>query len=90
MAETAALGCQVDKEGHDMGELHPVAEVVHDLVVHRGERLVIDFAKLRTTPRGGSIIAKLGPAWKDEPAHDHRGKPRPGSFAVKYDRVRQP
>lgn len=64
------LGCQVDKLGYDMGELHPVAETVHGLLLrlHRGARaagnLVVEHALRGEIPAGATLEPQLQPAWK--------------------------
>ena len=91
LAEAKALGCRVDKVGYDRGELHTVAEAVHDLVVHNGGRMIWRYAEKKSTPPGGKIVARLGPNWKNEPRYSmqrcedgsQRMLPLPGTFTEK-------
>ena len=92
------LGVRVDKSGYDVGDLHPVAEVVNSLVnAMPGGRLIIEFARHRAIPEGGSFETELGPSWKVEPRYDMVSfgaelvaLPRQGAFNVVYDRNKHP
>lgn len=82
------LGCFVDRSVGDPGHLHPLAEIVNDLVIAIGGGLIIRFAAKREVPIGGSIESRLEPDWKSEPLYD--GKPRPNAFKMLYNDHRQP
>lgn len=66
------LGCQVDKLGYDMGELHPVAEAVHGIVARLQTSglaagfLVIQHAQKGEIPTGATLEPRLQPDWKSK------------------------
>jgi hypothetical protein len=92
------LGVRVDKTGYDVGDLHPVAEVINSLVTAMpGGRLIIEFGRRRAIPEGGSFEVALGPSWKVEPRYDMvtcgatlLSLPRQGAFDVVYDGNKHP
>lgn len=98
--EIMLLGCRVDKIGADTGDLHPVAETVHDLARRLGAyRTIRTCAIRREPPIGGSIEARLGPVWKVEPRYERalcegcgevHALPKAGSFKVDYDTRKYP
>lgn len=86
------LGCRIDRQGHDAGDLHPVAEAVNELVgsMLSAKALIIYFASRGAVPEGLDFEIRLGPSWKAEPRFDFQGTPRPGSFHVSYDKNKHP
>lgn len=89
LSSFSVLGVSVDRLGYNMGELHPVAEVVHGIVCGLQRevptKLIQHYAASASVPPGYDLEVELGPVWKGEPKYDMRGLPRPGSFKVEHD-----
>lgn len=98
------LGVRIERQGYNMGELHPVAEIVHDLVtgmVSEDGTLIVRYAAKAAIPRGATFDVKLGPVWKGDPRYMHqacgdcckgelRALPAPGSFRIMVDSGKRP
>lgn len=99
-AEVMILGVRVDRQGYDIGDLHPVAEAVNELVMAMplpAAKLIVHFAERREVPSGARFDIKLGPSWKVEPRYDigqcsacgqFHALPKSSAFYVVYDRNR--
>lgn len=82
VAEIGNLGCVVQRQGYDMGELHPVAETVHGIVAwlqrtgRAAGRLVVEHAQKGEIPSGATLEPKLQPSWKSSGPRWHWVKVR--------------
>jgi hypothetical protein len=77
VGEIATVGCMIDRDGYDLGQLHPMAEAVFEIVdempnPYRG--LLVKFGKLGALPDGYDADWRLGPKWKYDPDHPTRAR----------------
>lgn len=95
IAELNALGCRVDVSTPDSGELHPVAETIHHLVVQEIKSiqspawLIPHYGAHAAVPPGYDFDAMLEPVWKNGPrwqvVDGDKTVPMAGAFRVVHD-----